>query len=127
MHTAVGPTHTTLCHHSIKPLVKKKDDAFFLGLMSRGGAHSTFESPWASSLVVIPKKDGSVRITTTPSSTSMDTPLPLMDGILDSLNKTKMFSIFDLSPAFHQLIADPEIVSVTAVFLFRQSRQQGRV
>ncbi|CAB1106230.1 unnamed protein product [Ectocarpus sp. CCAP 1310/34] len=79
--------------------------------------HST--SPWASPLVVIPKKDGSVRITVNykrlNALVDLDgQPLPRVDGILDSLYTGKVFSIFDLDSAFHQIVCDEDTVPLTA-------------
>ncbi|CAB1107752.1 unnamed protein product [Ectocarpus sp. CCAP 1310/34] len=79
--------------------------------------HST--SPWASPLVVIPKKDGSVRITVNykrlNALVDLDgQPLPRVDGILDSLYTGKVFSIFDLNSAFHYIICDEDTVPPTA-------------
>ncbi|CAB1106948.1 unnamed protein product [Ectocarpus sp. CCAP 1310/34] len=79
--------------------------------------HST--SPWASPFVVIPKKDGSVCITVNykrlNALVDLDgQPLPRVDGILDSLYTGKVFSIFDLNSAFHQIVCDEETVPLTA-------------
>ncbi|CAB1103607.1 unnamed protein product [Ectocarpus sp. CCAP 1310/34] len=41
-------------------------------------------------------------------------PLPRVDGILDSLYTGKVFSIFDLNSAFHQIVCDEDTVPLTA-------------
>ena len=69
--------------------------------------------------MVIPKKDGTVRITINcerlNALVEMDGhPLPWVDGILDSLYKGKVFSIFDLNSAFHHIVADPDTAPLTA-------------
>ncbi|CAB1111666.1 unnamed protein product [Ectocarpus sp. CCAP 1310/34] len=79
--------------------------------------HST--SPWASLLVVIPKRDGSVRITVNykrlNALVDLDgQPLPRVDGILDSLYNGQVFCIFDLSSAFHRIVCDEDTVPLTA-------------
>ncbi|CAB1108996.1 unnamed protein product [Ectocarpus sp. CCAP 1310/34] len=79
--------------------------------------HST--SPWASSLVVILKKDGSVRITVSYNRLNAlvdldGQPLPRVDGIRDPLYTGKVFSIFDLNSAFHQIVCDEDTVPLTA-------------
>ncbi|CAB1119757.1 unnamed protein product [Ectocarpus sp. CCAP 1310/34] len=79
--------------------------------------HST--SPWASPLLVIPKKDGSVRITVNykrlNALVDLDgQPLPRVDDILDFLYTGKVFSIFDLNSAFHQIESDEDTVPLTA-------------
>ncbi|CAB1102907.1 unnamed protein product [Ectocarpus sp. CCAP 1310/34] len=76
-------------------------------------------SPWVSPLVVIPKKNGSVRITVNykrlNALVDLDgQPLPRVDGILDSLYTRKVFSIFDLSSAFHQIDCDEDTFPLTA-------------
>ncbi|CAB1102179.1 unnamed protein product [Ectocarpus sp. CCAP 1310/34] len=76
-------------------------------------------SPWASPLVVIPKKDGLVRITVNYKRLNAQVdldgqPLPPVDGILDSLYTRKVFSIFDLNSAFHQIVCDEYTVPLTA-------------
>ncbi|CAB1110148.1 unnamed protein product [Ectocarpus sp. CCAP 1310/34] len=79
--------------------------------------HST--SRWASPLVAIPKKDGSVRITVNykrlNALVDLDgQPFPRVDGILDTLCTGKVFSIFDLNSAFHQIVCDEDTVPLTA-------------
>eukprot|EP00752_Nemacystus_decipiens_P004840 g4404.t1 len=75
--------------YRINLILQKKVDAVLDQYMAAGLIrHST--SPWASPLVVIPKKDGSVRITVNYKGLNalveMDgQPLPHVDGILDSL------------------------------------------
>lgn len=60
-----------------------------------------FTSPWASPLVVIPKKDRSVRITVNykplNSLVSLDGQSLSRDGKLDSVYRGEVFSIFDLN------------------------------
>lgn len=104
--------------YRINPILQKKVDAVLDQYLAAGLIqHST--SPWASPLVVIPKKDGSVRITVNYKRLNAlievdGQPLPRVDGILDSLYKGKVFSIFDLCSAFHQIVADPDTVPLTA-------------
>ena len=104
--------------YRINPLMQKKVDAVLDQYLAAGLIqHST--SPWASPLVVIPKKDGSVRITVNykrlNALVDLDgQPLPRVDGILDSLYTGKVFSIFDLNSAFHQIVCDDETVPLTA-------------
>ncbi|CAB1117464.1 unnamed protein product [Ectocarpus sp. CCAP 1310/34] len=93
--------------HRINPLMQKKVDAVLDQDLAAGLIqHST--SPWTSPLVVIPKKDGSVRITVNHKRLNAlvdldGQPLPRVDGIMDSLYTGKVFSIFDLNSAFHQI------------------------
>ena len=104
--------------YRINPLMQKKVDAVLDQYLAAGLIqHST--SPWASPLVIIPKNDGSVRITVNYKRLNAlidldGQPLPRVDGILDSLYKGKIFSIFDLNSAFHQIVTDPDTVPLTA-------------
>ncbi|CAB1121588.1 unnamed protein product [Ectocarpus sp. CCAP 1310/34] len=104
--------------YRINPLMQKKVDAVLDQYLAAGLIqHSTF--PWASPLVVIPKEDGSVRITVNykrlNALVDLDgQPLPRVDGILDSLYTGKVFSIFDLNSAFHQIVCDEDAVPLTA-------------
>ncbi|CAB1099916.1 unnamed protein product [Ectocarpus sp. CCAP 1310/34] len=104
--------------YRINPLMQKKVDAVLDQYLAAGLIqHST--SPWASPLVVIPKKDGSVRITVNykrlNALVDLDgQALHRVDGILDSLYTGKVFSIFDLNSAFHQIVCDEDTVPLTA-------------
>ncbi|CAB1114482.1 unnamed protein product [Ectocarpus sp. CCAP 1310/34] len=104
--------------YRINPLMQKNVDAVLDQYLAAGLIqHST--SPWASPLVAIPKKDGSVRITVNykrlKALVDLDgQPLPRVDGILDSLYTGKVFSIFDLNSAFHQIVCDEDTVPLTA-------------
>ncbi|CAB1107844.1 unnamed protein product [Ectocarpus sp. CCAP 1310/34] len=98
--------------------MQKKVDAVLDQYLAAGLIqHST--SPWASPFVIIPKKDGPVRITVNykrlNALVDLDgQPLPRVDGILDSLYTGKVFSIFDLNSAFHQIDCDEDTVPLTA-------------
>ncbi|CAB1099587.1 unnamed protein product [Ectocarpus sp. CCAP 1310/34] len=104
--------------YRINPLMQKKVDTILDQYLAAGLIqHST--SLWASPLIVIPKKDGSVRITVNykrlNALVDLDgQPLPRVDGILDSLYTGKVFSIFDLNSAFHQIVCDEDTVPLTA-------------
>lgn len=83
--------------YRINLILQKKVDAVLDQYLAAGLIqHST--SPWASPLVVIPKKDGSVRLTVNythlKSLVEMDgQPLPREDCILDSLYKGKRLEL----------------------------------
>ena len=49
-------------------------------------------------------------------------PLLRVDGILDSLYKGKVFSIFDLNSAFIQIVVDPDTVPLTAFCCWKRQR-----
>lgn len=113
-----GTKPVTSKPHRINLILQKKVDAVLDQYLAAGLIqHST--PPWASFLVVIPKKDESVRSRrTTRSSTRWWTwtvsLYPALMGILDSLYKGNIFSMFNLNSAFQQIVADPDTVPLTA-------------
>ncbi|GBN53529.1 hypothetical protein AVEN_186564-1, partial [Araneus ventricosus] len=64
------------------------------------------KSDWATSIVPVIKPDGSLRIcayfkvTLNPVLENIDYPLPRMEDIFAKLSDRKLFSKFDLSPAY---------------------------
>lgn len=70
-------------------------------------------SPWASPVVLVPKKDGSIRVCVDyrrlNNATVKDVyPLPSIDNMLASLDGAKVFTSFDLNSGFNQIVLDPE-------------------
>ena len=70
-------------------------------------------SPWASPVVLVPKKDGKLRFCVDyrrlNAITKKDVyPLPRIDDILDTLGKTKYFSSLDLCLGYWQVELDEE-------------------
>ena len=79
--------------------------------------HST--SLYSSSLVVIPKKSGGVRITVNYKKLNKigslsQLPIPRVDQVLDSLGNGRVFSLFDLVSSFHQITPNKDTVPLTA-------------
>ena len=77
------------------------------------------KSPWASPLVVVPKKDGSIRITVNYKrlndvSIIGKLPIPRIDEVLESLGEGKVFTTFDLMSGFFQTAIHPDSVELTA-------------
>ena len=78
--------------------------------------HST--SPYSRPLVVIPKKSGGVRITVNYKnlnkiSSLSQLPIPRVTQVLDSLDKARVFSFFDLVSSFHQIASHKDTVPQT--------------
>jgi len=76
--------------------------------MIRAGVVEPSISPWTSNLVVVKKKDGSLRYCVDylkiNSVTRRDAyPLPRIDACLDALSGAKLFSAFDLPSSYHQV------------------------
>lgn len=79
-------------------------------------------SPWASPVVVVPKKDGSSRICVdyrrVNKATRRDAyPLPNLDDLFACLNGSTVFSSIDLNQGYLQVQMDPESVAKTAFII----------
>ena len=81
-------------------------------------------SPWASNIVLVRKKDGSLRCCIDyrqlNSVTRKDAyPLPRIDTCLDAMSSAVWFSTFDLRQSYHQVIVDPKDRDKTAFICHR--------
>ena len=88
-------------------------------------------SPWSSPIVLVRKKDGSLRFCVDyrklNSVTKADTfPLPRMDDILDQLGGYKFFSTLDLKSEYWQIRVHPDSQEKTA-FATHQGLYQFKV
>jgi hypothetical protein len=77
-------------------------------------------SPWSSPLVIVPKKDGALRLCCDfrklNSITEKDVyPLPLIDEVLDQLAEAQYFTTLDLQSGYWQLEVSPADRPKTAV------------
>ncbi|CAB1116433.1 unnamed protein product [Ectocarpus sp. CCAP 1310/34] len=104
--------------YRLNPLVEKKVDAILDQCLAAGLIQHS-QSPWASPLVVIPKKDGNLRLTVNYKKLNKlcslgQQPQPRVDHIIDSLHKGKVFSIFDLNSAFHRITVEEDTGSSVA-------------
>lgn len=75
-------------------------------------------TPWVSPLVVIPKKDGNVRICVDMRMANRAIkrerhPMPTMDDLTHTLNGATVFSKLDLRKGYHQLTLAPESRYIT--------------
>lgn len=76
-------------------------------------------SPWRSNLLLVRKKDGSLRVVTAfralNAVTIKDThPLPRIDSIIDSLRGARFFSTFDMTSGYFHIELDEESRAKTA-------------
>ena len=81
--------------------------------MLKDGIIQPSESPWASPIVIVDKKDGSKRFCIDYRALNKVTvknshPLPRIDDILASLDGAKYFTCLDLRSGYWQIPVDPE-------------------
>jgi hypothetical protein len=82
------------------------------------------QSPWASNLVMVKKKDGSLRCCIDYRHLNVLTrkdayPLPRTDACLDAMAGAKWFTTFDLRSSYHQVEMEPKYADKTA-FISRE-------
>ncbi len=90
------------------PFAVRREVALQLHRMQQSGVIQPSASPWASPIILVRKKDGSLRICVDyrklNSVTKADTfPLPRIDDILDQLHQSKYFSSIDLASGYWQI------------------------
>ena len=98
------------------------------------GANATgqpWNSPWASPLVLVRKRDGSHRFCVDYRSFNSVTvpdsfPLPCIDDLLDQLRESQYFSTIDLASGFWQIRMHPSSQEKTA-FVVPQGLYEFRV
>ena len=86
--------------------------------MEKRGIVRSSSSPWASPVVLVPKKDGSVRFCVDfrrlNSITQKDVyPLPRVDDILDTLGNARFFTTLDLASGYWQVPLDDDAIPKT--------------
>ena len=95
-----------------------------LDRMMSSGVIQPSNSPWASPIVLVRKRDGSMRFCVDyrqlNSLTKKDTfPLPRIDDLLDQLGKAQFFSTLDLASGYWQIRMAPEAQEKTAFVTHR--------
>ena len=94
------------------PVVHREKIAKLVEEMQQQEIIQPSSSPWASPVVLVPKKDGTDRFCIDYRRLNAVTrkdvyPLPRIDDILDTLGQWKFFSTLDLSSGFWQIELDP--------------------
>ena len=106
---------------AIKPLVEDELDH----LEQMGVLEKVSYSEWATPLVVVPKKDGRVRLcgdykVTLNQALDVDQyPLPQPDDLFASLAGGDKFSVLDLPQAYQQLLLDDESCPYVTINMHR--------
>ena len=95
------------------PMVRREKMAGMIDEMQAQGVVRPSSSPWASPVVLVPKKDGSLRFCVDyqrlNSVTKKDVyPLPRVDDLLGALGGAKYFSSLDLASGYWQVELDEE-------------------
>ena len=94
--------------------------------MLEQGVIEPAKSPWASNVVLVKKKDGSLRCCIDYRQVNATTrkdayPLPRTDMCLDAMSGAQWFSTFDLRSSYHQVAMKPEDADKTA-FICREGQ-----
>ena len=89
-------------------------------------------TPWVSPLVVIPKKNGDVRLCVDMRMPNQAIqrerhPSPTSDDLVDALNGAKVFSKLDLRSGYHQLSLAPESRYITTFATHEGLRRYKRL
>ena len=113
------------------PMHKKEEVEEQLQKMQDNGEIEDSHSPWSSPLVIVPKKDGTLRICIDYRAlncvTVKDTyPLPRIDECLNSLAGALWYCTLDLASGYHQVMFDEEDKAKTA-FSTRKGLKQWKV
>ena len=106
------------------PFVYRDKIAELVAGKEKQGVVEPSTSPWASPVVLVPKKDGQYRFCIDyrrlNSVTRKDVyPLPRIDDILDTLGGMKFFSSLDLASGYWQIRMDNESQTKSAFITYR--------
>ena len=101
------------------PIIHRDKISQMVSEMEKQGVIRPSSSPWASPVVLVPKKDGSSRFCVDfrrlNSITQKDVyPLPRVDDILDTLGNARFFTTLDLASGYWQVPLDDDAIPKTA-------------
>ena len=119
MHIDTGDSPPKKQHLRRMPFAVRQEVAHQLQRMQEMGVIRPSTSPWSSPIVLVRKKDGTLRFCVDyrhlNSVTKADTyPLPRIDDLLDQLGKSRHFSTLDLASGYWQIPVDPASCEKTA-------------
>ena len=106
-------------HSRRLPMAVKQEVARQIPTMQEAGVIQPSNSPRASPIVLVCKKDGTYRFCTDYRELNAVTkpdsyPLPRIDDLLNQLDDTKFFSTLDLASGFRQVVVNPDSRAKTA-------------
>ena len=101
------------------PKAYEAEDRVALEKLQAQGSIQPSTSPWASPLVLVRKKDGSVRQCVDYRKLNMLTrpdafPLPRTEDCLDAMSDSVLFSTLDITTAYNQIPVNSEDIPKTA-------------
>jgi transposase InsO family protein len=101
------------------PFSKREECERLIQQMLSEGIIRESDSPWASPVVLTPKKDGTTRFCVDYRKVNAITrknsyPVPLVQDVFDAMAGAKVFSTVDLRSGYWQLEMDPESIPKTA-------------
>ena len=101
------------------PVIYREKIEHMVSQMQAQGIVRPSKSPWASPIVLVPKKDGSLRFCVDfrklNSITKKDVyPLPRVEDILDTLGEAKYFTSLDLASGYWQVELDEDACAKSA-------------
>ena len=101
------------------PVPKREEATKMIEEMDKQGLIERSHSPWSSALVLVRKKDGSLRCCVDYRALNEATvkdsyPLPRIDDTLDALVGAKWFTTLDLKAGYHQIGMAEEDMAKTA-------------
>ena len=106
-------------HYSVSPAVQADLDAEIDRMLSLGVIEVSVDSPWSSPVTLVKKANGKVRLCLDARKLNEVTvkdayPLPIIDGLISRLEKTRFISSVDLKDAFWQIPLDKDSRAKTA-------------
>ena len=127
MNIDTGDGYPTRC----VPFALRKEVARIIKEMQMNDVIVPSSSPWSSPVVLVKKKDGSLRFCIDycghNSVTKLDKfPLPRIDDLLDQMGRSHFFTTFDLASGYWQIRVDEESREKTA-FITQQGLFEFRV
>ena len=113
------------------PFALREEVAKQIKNMQESGVIQPSNSPWASPVVLVRKKDGTYRFCVDYREVNAVTkkdkfPLPRVDDLLDQLGEAQYFSTLDLASGYWQIRVHPESQAKTA-FVTHQGLHEFRV